>query len=91
MWVITVGKCMLAFSDVARPAGLALWAGMSFMIAVPFGWIVGRFVSPLIYERCNQVGVGRLGVLSECMPALPWSLWRFVCLSTTSTCDQAFG
>jgi hypothetical protein len=54
-WVIIVGKCTVAYADDYNPAGVAIWAGFSFVIAIPFGWIVGYLVSPAIYTLTSTI------------------------------------
>jgi hypothetical protein len=61
VWATVYGHGTLAWTDVKKPAGIAILAGACVALAIPFGLIVGFVTSPLIYSGCDQSGFRRCG------------------------------
>lgn len=59
VWVTIVCTWTVAFSDDYNPPGVLLWPGFALIIAVPFGWIIGYLVSPLMYHGYSRRGARR--------------------------------
>jgi hypothetical protein len=59
VWVIIVGKCEIAFCEDCESAKVAIVHGALIACAIPFGWMIGYIVSPVIYKGCNLTGLRR--------------------------------
>jgi len=54
IWVIIVVEGIVAFADDFNPAGALVWPAFSFVLAIPFGWVVGYGVAPTIFRKSDS-------------------------------------